>query len=78
MEIVVEKKNHNTLYKSLLVYGTEALSPAELMIPSLRVFQTWKKENEKDVFMAERCEDLEEVDEKRDEKKDVCIFISLL
>ena len=78
MEIVVEKKNHSTLYKSLLVYGTEALSPAELMIPSLRVFQTWKKENEKDVFMAERCEDLEEVDEKRDEKKDVCIFISLL
>ena len=78
MEIVVGKKNHNTLYKSLLVYGTEALSPVELMIPSLRVFQTWKKENEKDVFVAERCEDLEEVDEKRDEKKDVCIFISLL
>ena len=78
MEIVVEKKNHNTLYKSLLVYGTEAASPAKLMIPSLRVFQTWKKENEKDVFVVERCEDLEEVDEKRDEKKDVCIFISLL
>ena len=37
------------------------------MIPSLRVIQTRKKEYEKVVFTAERCKDLEGLDEKREE-----------
>ena len=35
-----------------LVYGTEVVSPTELMIPSLRVLQMQKKEKEKEVFTA--------------------------
>ena len=45
-----------------LVYGTEVVSPSEVMIPSLRVMQMRKKEKEKEVFKAERCEDLEVLD----------------
>ena len=39
------------------------------MIPSLRVMQTRRKEKEKEneVFMVERCKDLEGLDEKREE-----------
>ena len=37
------------------------------MIPSLRVMQAQKKEKEKEVFVAERCEDLEGLDKKRKE-----------
>ena len=33
-----------------LVYGTEMMSLAEAMTPSLRVMQMWKKEKEKEVF----------------------------
>jgi len=45
----------------------EAVSPTELMIPSLRVLQARKRGNEKDVFLAERCENLEGLDENREE-----------
>ena len=50
-----------------LVYKTEVVSLAKVMIPSLRVMQTQKKEKEKEVFMAERCKDLEGLVEKREE-----------
>ena len=49
-----------------LVYGTKVVSLAEVMIPSLRVMQTRKKEKEKEVFTAERCEDLKGLNEKRE------------
>ena len=47
-----------------LVYGTVVVSPAEVMTPSLRVIQMREKEKEGEVFAAERCEDLEGLDEK--------------
>lgn len=50
-----------------LVYRTEVVSPVELKIPSLRVLQARKKENEKNIFMVERCEDLKRLAEKREE-----------
>jgi len=50
-----------------LVYRIEAISPVELMIHSLKVMQKRKKEKEKEVFVAERCEDLEGLDEKKEE-----------
>ena len=53
-----------------LVYGTEVVSPAEIMTPSLRVMQMREKEKEGEVFTAERLEDLEELDEKREEVKE--------
>ena len=37
------------------------------MITFLRVVQMWKKDKEKEVFMIERCEDLEGLDERREE-----------
>ena len=46
------------------------MSPAKVMTPSLRVMQMWKKEKEKEVFTAERCEDLEGLDEKREEAQE--------
>ena len=36
------------------------------MTPSLRVMQMWKKEKEKEDFAAERWENLEGLDEKRE------------
>ena len=45
----------------------EVMSLAEVMTPSLKVIQTRKKEKKKEVFIAERCEDLEGLDEKREE-----------
>ena len=53
-----------------LVYGTEVVSLAEIMIPSLRVMQMREKEKEGEVFAAERFEDLEELDEKREEAQE--------
>ena len=53
-----------------LVYETEVMSPAEVMTPSLRVMQAWKKEKKKGVFTAERCKDLEGLDEKREEAQE--------
>ena len=50
-----------------LVYGTEVVSPVEIMTPSLRIMQMREKEKEGEVFAAERFEDLEELDEKREE-----------
>ena len=50
-----------------LVYGTEVMSQAKVMIHSLRVMQAQKREKEKEVFAAERCENLEGLDEKREE-----------
>ena len=52
-------------YPFSLVYGMEAIRPVELMVPSLRILQAQKKENEKDVFTVEMCEDLEGLDEKK-------------
>ena len=46
------------------------MSLAEVMIPSLRVIQVQKKEKEKEVFTVERCEDLERLDEKREEAQE--------
>ena len=46
------------------------MSLVEVMIPSLRVMQARKKEKEKEVFAVESCEDLERVDEKREEAQD--------
>ena len=46
------------------------MSPAEVMTPSLRVMQTQKKEKEKEVFVAERCEDLEGLDERREKAQE--------
>ena len=54
-----------------LVYRTEAVSPAEVTTPSLRVMQIQEKEKEEEAFMAERCEDLEGFDERREEAKSV-------
>ena len=53
-----------------LVYGIEIMSLAEVMTPSLRVMQMWKKEKEKEAFTAERCKDLEGLDEKREETQE--------
>ena len=50
-----------------LVYGTEVVSLAEIVIPSLRVMQMREKEKKGEVFAVERFEDLEELDEKREE-----------
>ena len=49
-----------------LVYGTEVVSPAEIMTPSLRVMQMQEKEKEEEVFAVERREDLEGLYEKRE------------
>ena len=50
-----------------LVYGTEVVSLVEIMTSSLRVMQMQEKEKEGDVFAAERFENLEELDEKKEE-----------
>ena len=41
------------------------MSLAEMMIPTLRVMQTRMKGKKKEVFAAERCEDLKGLDEKK-------------
>ena len=43
------------------------MSSTEVMTPSLRVMQMQKKEKGKEIFVAERCENLEGLDEKREE-----------
>ena len=43
------------------------MSPVEVITPSLRVMQVQKKEKEKEIFMAERCEDLDGLDKEREE-----------
>ena len=53
-----------------LVYRTEVVSSAEIMTPSLRVMQMREKENEGEVFAAERFEDVEGLDEKREEAQE--------
>ena len=53
-----------------LVYGIEAVSPAEVMTPSLRVMQIQGKEKKEEAFTAERCEDLEGLDERREEAQE--------
>ena len=53
-----------------LVYETEVMSPAKVMTPSLRVMQIREKGKEKEVFAAERCEDLERLDEKKEEAQE--------
>ena len=52
-----------------LVYGIKVMSPAEVMTPSLRVIQMRGKEKENEVFAVERCEDLEGLDERREEDR---------
>ena len=46
------------------------MSPTEVMIPSLRDMQARKKEKEKEVFMAERCEDMKGLDKKGEEAQE--------
>ena len=53
-----------------LVYGTEAVSPAKVMTPSLRVMQIQGKEKEEEAFTVERCEDLKGLDERREEAQE--------
>ena len=53
-----------------LVYRMEVMNLAEVMTPSLGIMQAWKKEKEKEFFAAERCEDLERLDEKREEAQE--------
>ena len=43
------------------------MSLAKVTMPSLRVMQARKKEKEKGVFVAKRCQYLEGLDEKREE-----------
>ena len=50
-----------------LVYGTKAVSPAKVMTPSLRLMQIQGKEKEEEAFTAKRCEDLEGLDERKEE-----------
>ena len=53
-----------------LVYETEVVSLAKIMTSSLRVMQMQEKEKEEEVFTAERFENLEELDEKREEAQE--------
>ena len=53
-----------------LVYGTEVVSPAEVMTPSLRVMQMREKEKEEEVFAANKCEDLEGLDGKKEKAQE--------
>ena len=46
------------------------MSPAKVMIPSLRVMQIQGKEKEEEAFTAERCEYLEGLDERREEAQE--------
>ena len=41
--------------------------PSKVMTPSLRVMQIQEKEKKEEAFTAERCEDLEGLDERREE-----------
>ena len=50
-----------------LVYETEVMGQVEVMMPSLKVIQARKNEKEKGVFTIERFEDLEGLDEKKEE-----------
>ena len=40
------------------------------MIPSLKIMQVRKKEKDKEVFVGERYEDLERLDEKKEEAQE--------
>ncbi|XP_075669808.1 uncharacterized protein LOC142639531 [Castanea sativa] len=53
-----------------LVYGTEVISLAEIMTPYLQVMQMKEKEKEKKVFVVEKYEELEGLDEKREEAQE--------
>ena len=53
-----------------LVYVIKVMSPIEVMTSFLRVMQMWEKEKENGVFAAKRCEDLEGLDEKREEAQE--------
>ena len=53
-----------------LVYTTEVMSLVKVMTPFLRVMQARNKEKEKEVFTAERCEDLEGLDEKKGDEQE--------
>ena len=46
------------------------MSLVEVMTPSLIVIQMREKGKEKEVFAAKRCEDLERLDEKREETQE--------
>ena len=53
-----------------LVYETKVVSPAKIITPSLKVMQMQEKEKEEEVFVAERCEDLEGLNEKREKAQE--------
>ena len=53
-----------------LVYGTNVMSSVEVTTPFLRVMQMREKEKEKGLFTAERCEDLEGLNKKREEAQE--------
>ena len=46
------------------------MSPTKVMIPSLKIMQVRKKEKDKEVFAEERYEDLERLDEKKEEAQE--------
>ena len=53
-----------------LVYEIEVMSLGKVMTSSLRVMQMQDKEKEKEDFVAERCEDLEGLNERREEAQE--------
>ena len=53
-----------------LVYGTEVVSPVEVMTLSLRVMQIHGKEKKEEAFTVEMCEDLEGLNERREEAQE--------
>ena len=52
------------------VTPSELMSPAEVMTSSLKVMQMWEKEKENEVFVTERYEDLEGLDERREKAQE--------
>ncbi|XP_050285014.1 uncharacterized protein LOC126724576 [Quercus robur] len=57
----------NKVLIKIIIYETEVVNPVEVMTPSLRVMQMQGKEKEGEAFTAKRCEDLEGLDERREE-----------
>ena len=53
-----------------LVYETKVMSSTEVMTPSMRVMQMREKEKENEVFEAERYEDLEGLDERKEKAQE--------
>ena len=53
-----------------LAYKIEVMSSTEVVTPSLRVMQMREKEKEKEIFAAERYENLEGLDKRREKAQE--------